>query len=326
MKTYTIEQVGSRFYINDQSGRQLTPLMSEAAARAALAETREKVRAPLSNWEVPGYRPVPEWALEIARKEIKDGPVILIWNHRRGIHTTGVAYNPGWTFYAHGARYPVGRAIRIREGRDASHDETLFVLLHEIAHLNAGPTAKHGPAFVREAMRLYRKYGLVEYAAKHARYAGECKAACKEASLAYSPLYGELQRTEEETAAMTPAPTRRLGKYAASNNGTLTERGGLSRAAWAQSSFVSPKEAAILAEMLDMLEMKQVRSGDWSFSDLTTSDLAEVLDCSVHSVNGTMSVLLAKGLVRTEKHGKTTTVFLTEKGACIAQQHENQDG
>jgi hypothetical protein len=120
-----------------------------------------------------------------------------------------------------------------------------------------------------------------------------------------------------------PATKRvRTGKYNAKATGVLTENNGLDRKAWANSVVVTEKERMILTELVDMLELKNT-DGTWNFSDVSATDVAEATEMTVNQVNGALSVLIAKGLARTEtekrKEGKKTNkyrlIFLTPKGA-----------
>jgi len=44
------------------------------------------------------------------------------------------------------------------------------IVLHEIAHFNVGIHHKHDAVFIKEVIRLYRKYGLLEKVATKELY------------------------------------------------------------------------------------------------------------------------------------------------------------
>lgn len=124
----------------------------------------------------------PMWALLLVMRECTKPSVTLDWGTGSHDYTSGMAHQYGKT-YVEGGR-PVyrtnGPCIRITAGKHSSDAEQRSTVLHEIAHINVGCHHMHGDAWLKEVVRLYRKHGLLDYAARNARYAVE-RRACQKA-------------------------------------------------------------------------------------------------------------------------------------------------
>ena len=81
------------------------------------------------------------------------------------IREGAASYSSGRCYY----EWPTTRIV-VTAGTDEM--DARMVLLHELAHVVAGPRAHHGPKWRRTALRLYRRYGgaeVVAHAAEHER-------------------------------------------------------------------------------------------------------------------------------------------------------------
>lgn len=135
-----------------------------------------------------------------------------------------------------------------------------------------------------------------------------------------------------ELVAKADKPKRtRQGKYNAKAAGLLTANNGFTRSGWSGSEVVTPKEARILAEVRDMLELKQDEPDTeredndiWAFSDITARDVAEATGMTINQVNGALSVMVAKGLLLAENGQSKDTkkhrfLYMTGKGARLSK-------
>lgn len=79
------------------------------------------------------------------------------------------------------------KQIHIKLNNNDDYRWQLFVTLHEIAHINIGLDNNHNKVWLKEALRLYKKYKLIEWVAEqfelslYGTYPNEQKAIIKEA-------------------------------------------------------------------------------------------------------------------------------------------------
>lgn len=116
-------------------------------------------------WTTSRHSKLPDWARDIAQAELKKAYCTLIWNERSKATTSGVA-SWGKVLTQHGDHYRIeGPVITCTVGTDQPMEAQKALLLHEIAHHNVGLHCDHGPTWQKEVVRLYRKYGLLEWVA-----------------------------------------------------------------------------------------------------------------------------------------------------------------
>lgn len=118
----------------------------------------------------------PQWAVYLV-KRLATAPCKLYWaHHPKGRGAYGCAYSGA-------ARVKNGHAlICIHTNTNDAGENTLMVLLHEIAHINT-PGLGHEKAFWDVALGFYKEYGLLSFAAYNEGYATGRKLAAKAAGI-----------------------------------------------------------------------------------------------------------------------------------------------
>ena len=123
----------------------------------------------------------PLWLLAVLEQELKRSCRLTLQKKSRGT-TTGIACN--FTYLE--ADYVSSYGARIHLSISSNEDSrwTLFVALHEVAHINVGTEHYHDKIWLAEAMRLYKKYDLVAWLAEafeqgYSTYSSEQKAILK---------------------------------------------------------------------------------------------------------------------------------------------------
>lgn len=102
----------------------------------------------------------PLWLLAVLEQELKRSCRLTLQKKSRGT-TSGTAWSDtfleaDWVSY-YGAR------IHLSINAQEDSRWTLFVALHEVAHINVGVHHQHDKIWLAEAMRLYKKYDLVAW-------------------------------------------------------------------------------------------------------------------------------------------------------------------
>jgi len=119
------------------------------------AKARRNGTTKLNTWNKE-----PEWAIKLIEKECKARELTFIWhNVSKRKCSTGMAYSC-FVKTTYGERTWIGQTLTISAGSDELSQKQ--VLLHEIAHFNAGIQNMHNEKFIKEVIRLYRKHGLLE--------------------------------------------------------------------------------------------------------------------------------------------------------------------
>jgi len=122
----------------------------------------------------------PLWLLAVMEQELKVNCRLTLQKRSRGT-TTGTAWSR--TVLEADPDYQSAR-IHLSISSEEDSRFTLFVALHEIAHVNVGAHHQHDNIWLAEAMRLYKKYDLVAWLAEafeqgYNTYSSEKKAILK---------------------------------------------------------------------------------------------------------------------------------------------------
>ncbi len=137
-----IEAEGIRSAASGDWVRTLALVKEQYPAAVARAK-RERAKAR----DVERFGATPEWARRLIRKHTDGGlPNEVSWHRRKGTDSSG---HCDWY------------RIHVTAGTDRK--DATFVLLHEIAHWNAGPQVGHGPAFYDALVPLVKAEGLLRY-------------------------------------------------------------------------------------------------------------------------------------------------------------------
>lgn len=115
----------------------------------------------------------PAWAIAIASLECKRQSLTLWWtvqrSWRRSHYVSGTAHGHGRYVRSWGSHEAAnGPIVEINAGIETTYEMQLWVLLHEIAHINVGTGHAHDKVWQKEAIRLYRKHGMLETFYHHA--------------------------------------------------------------------------------------------------------------------------------------------------------------
>lgn len=165
-----LESLGlvSVFQPKARKGIRPRPMFCASSAAQDFAEKVNPGRCLIvqpPTWTTSRHSKLPEWARDIAQAEIKKAFCTLIWNERSKATTSGVA-SWGKILTQQGEHHRIlGPVITCTVGTDQPMEAQKALLLHEIAHHNAGLHNDHNAIWQKEAVRLYRKYGLLEWIA-----------------------------------------------------------------------------------------------------------------------------------------------------------------
>lgn len=121
----------------------------------------------------------PDWAKAIAADCCKAKGLTLIWHKASTGYVSGTAWSHGKCVQNYGESTRInGPVIVMNVGKRAYSKQPLQVLLHEIAHINVGAGHGHDKVFLKEVVRLYRKYEMLQEIHDHCyvHYACERKA------------------------------------------------------------------------------------------------------------------------------------------------------
>ena len=123
----------------------------------------------------------PLWLLAVLEQELKESCRLTLQKKSRGT-TSGTAWS--YTFLMADCISYYGARIHLSINAQEDSRWTLFVALHEIAHINVGAHHQHDNIWLAEAMRLYKKYDLVAWLAEafeqgYNTYSSEQKAILK---------------------------------------------------------------------------------------------------------------------------------------------------
>ena len=105
----------------------------------------------------------PLWLLAVMEQELSKPCRLTLQKKSRGT-TTGTAWS--FTRLEMDFDHELGARIHLSIAPDEDSRWTLFVALHEIAHINVGTHNEHNEIWLKEAMRLYRKYDLINWLAE----------------------------------------------------------------------------------------------------------------------------------------------------------------
>jgi len=105
----------------------------------------------------------PLWLLAVLEQELKRNCRLTLQKK-----TTGTTSGTAWsiTYLEADPVDVVGARIHLSINAQEDSRWTLFVALHEIAHINVGVNHGHDKIWLAEAMRLYKKYDLVAWLAE----------------------------------------------------------------------------------------------------------------------------------------------------------------
>lgn len=123
----------------------------------------------------------PLWLLAVMEQELSKPCRLTLQKKSRGT-TTGTAWS--FTRLEMDFDQELGARIHLSIATDEDSRWTLFVALHEVAHINVGVHHYHDKIWLAEAMRLYKKYDLVAWLAEafekgYHTYSSEQKAILK---------------------------------------------------------------------------------------------------------------------------------------------------
>ena len=106
----------------------------------------------------------PLWILAVMEQELAK-PCRLTLQKKSTGTTSGIAWSI--TYLEADPVDVVGARIHLSINAQEDSRWTLFVALHEIAHINVGVNHGHDKIWLAEAMRLYKKYDLIAWLAQN---------------------------------------------------------------------------------------------------------------------------------------------------------------
>jgi hypothetical protein len=132
------------------------------ARRKQLCREPVKIVRPKSWHQAKGTVPLPKWAEQIIKRELKgiQKAVYVAWSETPAGRGSGRAYG---NKYSRVEGRWVGPALTMRNNVKDPLEQQKALTIHEVCHLKVGLTHSHDEVFTAEVIRMYRKYGLLEW-------------------------------------------------------------------------------------------------------------------------------------------------------------------
>lgn len=135
---------------------------STVAKRKTLAVGPCKIVRPKKWYQAKGTQELPKWAEKIIKKELRGilTTVYVAWS----VTTTGRGGGRAYANkYSRVEEAWVGPAITMRNNTKHCMERQMALLIHEVCHLRVGLSHNHDEVFTAEVIRMYRRYGILEW-------------------------------------------------------------------------------------------------------------------------------------------------------------------